>query len=243
MNLSNRRSLVTALSAGLIGAAGVIAACSGSSGGNGSNGGADGSAPANNGDGGGSVNNTTAGSCASPTIPILFAPMYSAFVTDSNLQTFQVPAVTTDGNTASWSSSEPTAVQLAPDSTTGGILVTVVGKSATGTVQIFATEGSACGSSTLTITANVEADWTTGSSRYNDGVAVHFGRPDGGGFTRPDGGFPEGGFTRPEAGAGGGPGNEDAGSVFEEDGGTACVNCHGPTALGGSGFTNVAHTP
>ena len=123
-----------------------------------------------------------------------------------------------------------------------GVMITVqgVGTGTSGTVTIFATEsGGACGASTLSITTNTENDWTIGNQRYNDGVSLHLGPPgDGGGFTRPDGGFPEGGFTRPD---GGGMRTNDGGSFFEVDGGTACTNCHGPTANGP--YKDVSHTP
>jgi hypothetical protein len=121
-------------------------------------------------------------------------------------------------------------------------MITVKGAGTNGTVSIFAAEGSACGASTLNITQNTEDDWTTGSTRYNNGVALHFGPP-----ARPDGGFtiPDGGFSHDGGGGGGGGGggiNADAGSFFEEDGGTACTNCHGPTATSGP-FQDVSHTP
>jgi hypothetical protein len=247
MILSNRIALAVALASGVCGVGVLVVACGSSSPGGGGNGTLTGDGSTANPDGGGAntedggestVNNTTPGSCASATIPLLFSPMYSAFIPGSTAQTFQIPAITNDGNTAAWSSSDPTSVQLAPDSTTGGVMITVTAVPASGSITIFAAEGSACGSSALSITSNQETDWTTGNARYNDGVAIE--RPEAGGGHGPfDGGFPEGGF--PEGGFGGF--NPDAGSFFEEDGGTACVNCHGPVQIGNSGFTNVAHTP
>ncbi len=246
-SLTNRSALVTALSAGVIGVGAMIAACSSSSsnaGGDGgtSNGGSSsGGNPPTSVDGGATVNNGSAGSCASPALAIEFSPMYSAFISSTSAHSFQIPAVTSDGNSASWSSSDPTSVSLAPDPTSGGVMITVTGAGTNGTVTIFAAEGSTCGASTLTITQNTESDWTIGSGRYNDGVAIHPPtRPDGGGgFNRDaaaEGGFGGGG------GGGGGGFNADAGSFFEEDGGTACTNCHGPTATNGL-FNDVSHTP
>ena len=228
-SLSNRTVLVTALSAGVIGVAALMAACGSSNSGGGVTGGDGGTGPTtnpSNPDGGAGVNNSTPGSCANPTIQLAFSPMYSAFIPGSTAQTFQVPAITVDGNTASWSSSDPTKVDLAPDPTSGGVMITMKG---TGDVTIFAAEGATCGSSALHITQNSEDDWTTGSARYNDGVGIVFGPPPG--FR--DGGRPEGGF---------GGGGSDGGSRLEMDGGTACTNCHGPTATNGI-FNDVSHTP
>lgn len=158
---------------------------------------ASGPADAASGDGSTTVNNGTPGSCPNPTISLLFSPMYSAFVPGSAAQTFRVPAITTDGHAASWSSSDPAAVLLAPDPTTGGVLITMQGTGANGAVTIFAAEGASCGASALNITANTENDWTFGNARYNDGLP---------------------------------------------DGGTACTNCHGPTATN-TPFRDVTCTP
>jgi hypothetical protein len=159
--------------------------------------------------------------------------MYSAFIPGSTTHTFQIPAVTEDGNEATWTASDPTMAQLEPQTFNGlnGVMITVTG---TGPVTIVATEsGGACGISTLNVTSAQEADWQIGNSRYNDGVSLHFHPP---GF---DGGVPEGGYHHGE----GGPGfDDDGGSFFEEEGGTACNNCHGPTATNGP-FKDVSHTP
>jgi hypothetical protein len=47
---------------------------------------------------------------------------------------------------------------------------------------------------------------------------------------------------QPEAGGGGGLRATDGGSFYERDGGTACTNCHGPTATNGP-YRDVSHTP
>jgi hypothetical protein len=170
--------------------------------------------------------------------------MYSAYVTDSTAQKFQIPAVTDDGNQATWTVSDTTAAQLDPQTIAGqpGVMITIAGVGS-GTVTVTATESSgACGVSTLNITSATEDDWTIGSQRYNDGVALHIGRPggfDGGGPPSDDGGVFEGGGG---GFGGGGPPRNDGGSFFEEDGGTACTNCHGPTATNGV-YNDVAHTP
>jgi hypothetical protein len=71
--------------------------------------------------------------------------------------------------------------------------------------------------------------------------------PGGGGggmMFRPDGGFM---LFQPDGGGGGGGGGgglrtTDGGSFYERDGGTACTNCHGPTATNGP-YRDVSHTP
>jgi hypothetical protein len=195
-----------------------------------------------------------AGTCANPTVPIVFAPMYSAFIPGSTAQTFAIPAVMSDGNPATWSLSDPSQGNLELQAFENGgalipgVLITVAGiGNDAGQVTVVAVEsGGACGTSVLNITQNTVDDWNIGSTRYNDGVALHLGRPTGfdGGFPAiPPGGFeagirPDGGF-----GFGGGlPTTEDGGSYFETDGGTACTNCHGPTATNGP-YKDVSHTP
>jgi hypothetical protein len=217
----------------------AIAACGGSSATN------DGttSGAGDSGDGGGtSTVSTTPGSCANPTVGISFAPMYSAFIPGSP-HTFQIPSVTDDGSPAQWSLSDPSQAQLAPQTFDGlqGVMVTVQGLGAEGKVTVFATKADgSCGAAELDITNATEDDWQIGNSRYNDGVALHLGPPDGGFGGFGDGGFGDGGFEggRPD----GGPRTKDGGSFFEVDGGTACTNCHGPTATSGP-YKDVSHTP
>jgi hypothetical protein len=153
-------------------------------------------------------------SCSTNALEILFNPMYSA---SDGTHMFQIPAVVNgiEGSAITWSSSNSSLVTLAPDSDTGGILITTNGA---GTVNIIASAGSLCGSSPLTITQNQPTDWTIGNARYNDGNAVHFGHGPGG--------------------MGGG----DAGEMTTPDAGPACTNCHGPTATNGA-FNDIAHTP
>ena len=240
------KGLLLAFLVGGFGAAIVATACSSSSGGN----------PAENPDSstsGSSSGGTSSGggdaapgTCANPTLNIVFSPMYSAFIPGSTMQQFQIPAVTDDGNTATWSLSDSTQGTLQPQTFTNGgdtlqgTMITISGTGdSNGDVTVIATEsGGACGSAVLHITTNTENDWTTGNARYNDGVAIHFGGGPG------DGGRPEGGFGHHDGGGGGGggPPGADAGSFFEEEGGTACTNCHGPTASNGI-FNDVSHTP
>ncbi|HEX8792033.1 MAG TPA: hypothetical protein VF765_13855 [Polyangiaceae bacterium] len=177
--------------------------------------------------------------CASPTLNIIFAPMYSAYIPGSTMHQFQIPAILDDGSMATWSVSDPSKATLSVQTFDGdpGVMVTVTG---TGMVQVIATKsGGACGTSTLNITSATENDWQTGNARYNDGVSLHLG-PGDGGFMRPEGGFGDGGFMRPEGG-GGFPGNDSGCGFVELEGGTACTNCHGAT--GATLFNDVAHTP
>jgi hypothetical protein len=179
--------------------------------------------------------------CANPTLNIVFAPMYSAYIPGSTMHQFQIPAILDDGSMASWSVSDPSKATLMPQTFNNGadpgVMITVTG---TGMLQVIATKsGGACGTSTLNITSATEQDWQNGNSRYNDGVNLHFGPTDGG-YMRPDGGFGDGGFMRPEGGMGGF--QNDSGCGFAElEGGTACTNCHGAT--GATLFNDVAHTP
>jgi hypothetical protein len=261
-SLANRKALVIALSVGVIGAGSLIAACSGSSnstpgGGSGADSGSPGTTQG--GDGGGNGLGPPAGSCTNPTIPIIFSPMYSAFIPneDGGAIVFKIPAITSDGNSATWTFSDGTQVEPQtegiPIDTAGdtvpGVMIQVngvgagsAGPESTGTVTVIATEtGGACGTAVLTITQNTQDDWATGNARYNDGVAIHVGGAGGPG----DGGRPprpDGGFEFDAAGGGGFGLKADAGSYYEEEGGTACTNCHGATATTGQ-YVDVSHTP
>ncbi|MGD0530359.1 MAG: hypothetical protein ABSE49_34815, partial [Polyangiaceae bacterium] len=250
------RMLVLVVAAGASCASGLVAACSSSSS-PGFTGGNDAST-SSGGDSGGGSTSTTPGSCSNPTIPIVFEPMYSAYIPGSTAQTFAIPAVTGDGNPATWSLSDPTQANLQAQqfpvngTMQPGVMITLAGVGdSNGNVSVIATEsGGACGLSVLHITTNTENDWTIGSARYNDGVSLHVGPPagfdgGGGGGHNFDGGIPEGGFPHGDGGGGGGGFHtSDGGSFFEEDGGTACTNCHGATAVAMNlPFNDVSHTP
>ena len=216
------RGVVSAILVGACGAAVALAACSSSnatSPGNGSDSGVQ--------TGDSSTTTSDGGACTpSSALQIHFAPMYSAFVTDSTQQNFEVPAIVTGGSgTATWSASDPTAVTFAVDSTTGGTVMTV--KSATPTVTITAQIGSACTSTQLSITSAVESDWTTGSARYNNGVPIYPGCID----TKLAPILVEAGIHLPPV--------PDAGCP---DAGPACTACHGAAPTGGF-FQGVEHTP
>ena len=166
---------------------------------------------------GGSGQNTTsdkAGACPSPTIDLSFSPMYSAYIPGTTAHTFQIPATADSTSPLTWSASDPSKVDLTPDPTSGGIMITVKGS---GEITIFATaKGGACGAAQLNVTSAAEADWEIGNARYNNGNSLKWGRHDGG--------------------AG------DGGLAATDGGGPACTNCHGPTATNGP-FKDVSHTP
>jgi hypothetical protein len=159
--------------------------------------------------------------------------MFSAYIPGSTQQTFSIPAVMADGNTATWSVSDPTQVNMQAQSFTSGgaavpgVMITLAGTGGSaGQVTVFAEEsGGACGAAVLNITTNTENDWTIGNARYNDGVSLHVYDAGGGHY---DGGSHHFG--------------DAGGSFFEVDGGTACTNCHGATATSGP-FKDVSHTP
>jgi hypothetical protein len=185
--LDMHRAMKLGLIVAAVGVTGIIGACSSSTSSSSS----------------GSSSSPDSGGCSSTTaLNILFNPMYSAF---DGTHTFQIPAVVNgiDNSTVKWTASDTTVVSVAPDSDTGGIMLTAL---KAGTVTINAEAGSLCGSSVLTITSATTDDWNAGSARYNDGVVLRRGPP---GDAGDDGG--------------------DAGPPPQE---AACTNCHGPTANG-----------
>jgi hypothetical protein len=246
-HLSIFKSVATGLSIGAVSLAAVLAACSsgttpspaastGSSATSGAAGTSGAGGGASTSGGSGAMVSTQPGKCPTPTIGIVFSPMYTSFITDSTMHTFSLPAVVSNGAQVTWSSSDPTMVALAPDSTTGGVMITVLDLAdggGPGTVNIVATASDGtCGTSTLTITPAAESDWTIGNARYNDGNSVRFV------FGRPDGGAGDGGR------GGGGRGGIQFGvadASTTPDAGPACTNCHGLNANGP--FKDVAHTP
>jgi hypothetical protein len=158
---------------------------------------------------------TTAGDCPKSALSILFNPMYSAY---DGMHMFQLPAVVNGIDPTAvqvaWSASDPSMVALEPDSTTGGVMITM---QKAGNVSIVATTGGLCGVAPLSITAATPADWMSGSDRYNTGVVLNripTMRGDAGAM------MVDGGTT------------QDA----------KCTDCHGDTASAGP-FKTVQHTP
>jgi hypothetical protein len=152
--------------------------------------------------------------CTSNNLQILFSPMFTYW---DGVHSFQVPAVVqgAKGTDVTWNASDTSMVSLAPDPSSGGIMITVnntlPGMSLGGSavqVTISAQANGQCGTSTLTIAPAVEADdWHDGAVRYNDGIDL-----------------------RPAT---------DMGATNKT---AACTNCHGATATSGP-FTDVSHTP
>ena len=112
----------------------------------------------------------TVTSCAKNSIKLEFNPMYSAY---DGVHKFQIPVITQsiDGADLTWSASDPSMVDFAPETITPyhGVMVTT---RKAGTVSIIASAGSLCGSSLLTITAATPDDWEIGNARYNSGEVV-----------------------------------------------------------------------
>ncbi|HXU80904.1 MAG TPA: hypothetical protein VN914_05875 [Polyangia bacterium] len=118
----------------------------------------------------GGTNGTTPpkGSCDNPQLDILFSPMYSAF---DGVHPFKLPAIVDSMNATGvvWSAEDPSLVDMAPDPTTGGVMMTM---RKAGVTKIIATAGGLCGVSSLTIAQSSPDDWMVGSARYNDGVLL-----------------------------------------------------------------------
>lgn len=107
-------------------------------------------------------------SCATPTLEVVFSPIYSAY---ESTHTYQVPAVVKGvaASAVKWGTSDPSMVDFAPDPSTGGTMMTI---QKAGTARIVASAGNLCGSSTLTVTAATPEQWAAGNKRYNNGVVL-----------------------------------------------------------------------
>jgi hypothetical protein len=151
-------------------------------------------------------------------LDLYFNPMYSAYDGEHD---FKIPAIVQGVQRVRWSALPADAVDMVPDSATGGVLITT---RKPGTVKIIARAGLLSGSADLFITDATPADWATGNDRYNNMIPFpEFDIPDGG-IEIPDGGFGDGGF--------------DAGG-FTIPNDLSCRNCHGA----GAEALDVEHTP
>jgi hypothetical protein len=169
----------------------------------------------------GGTGSTATTVCTKTALTIAFSPMYSAFVTDSTMQSFQIPAIVTGVTSGlTWTASDTSVVQLA-DAPNGGTMITVLKAGGPVTISAFAGDPSqastSCGSSGLTITPATEAQWQAGSDRYNNGNMLV---------------IPDGGFSQVDAS------DYDASALTT----LACTNCHGPTATN-LAFMTISHTP
>jgi hypothetical protein len=122
---------------------------------------------------------TSGGECTSQ-LQILFPQAYSAF---DGQNTYKVPAIAigaTATDTVKWTASDPSMVDLDPDTVQFGDAGSVPGRGVmittrkAGKVTITAAVGSACGSSELTITQATPQERQIGSDRYNNGVPITF---------------------------------------------------------------------
>jgi hypothetical protein len=157
--------------------------------------------------------------CATNDLPLSFTPMYSAY---GGTHTYKVPAIANgvSGAAVEWSASDPTMVDIVPDDTTGGVMITT--KKA-GAVTIKAQAGTRCGSSELTITAVTDAQWDAGNARYNNSNPL----------------------KRIELGCNGIPNVPLTGGnpLVVEGAPPACTNCHGELASSDFLSTGISHTP
>ena len=183
-------------------------------------------------------------------LTLLFNPMYSAY---DGVHEYKLPAIVQGVSGIKWSANPADAVDMAPDSKTGGILITTRKPV---TVQIIARAGALSGSAELHITDATPDDWEVGEMRYNNEIEFPdapdsmFMRVDGGfigsdgemftsvdgGFVDSDGGmytFTEGGLIGPDGMA------IDAGAGFELPNNLSCRNCHSSLATA----LDVEHTP
>jgi hypothetical protein len=171
-----------------------------------------------------------------PRTHIVFATMYSAFIPGDTLRTFSIPAVMSDGTTATWSLSDPTQAVLKVESfvaggvTTPGVMITMkgtgggAGPGSAGQVTVYATGSDGTRySAPLNITQCTDDDWTIGSERYSRGLSLHLAPP---GSEGPDSGYVQ----------------SDGGSFVVGQGGTPCNTCHSQMVKTGP-YTDVAHTP
>jgi hypothetical protein len=182
--------------------------------------------------GGGSVSTEPDTDPVGTELTLLFNPMYSAYIPNSNVE-FKLPAIAQGVADVQWSTDDPSKVDLTPDPTTGGILITTRGS---GTVKIIARAGALSGSADLHITEATQEEWDIGEDRYNNEIPFPMqniipdgGFGDGGIRSLLDGGVPDGGFTSIDPGS--------LGINIPDD--LSCVNCHGTTAQA----LDVEHTP
>jgi hypothetical protein len=167
---------------------------------------------------------------------IVFPTMYSAFIPGDSLRTFSIPAVMSDGSTATWSLSDSSQAVLKVESfvaggvSTPGAMITMkgtggsTGPGAAGQVTVYATGSDGTRySAPLNITQCTDDDWTIGAERYSRGLSLHLAPA---GSDAPDSGYAQ----------------SDGGSFVVGQGGTACNTCHSQTVKTGP-YTDVAHTP
>jgi hypothetical protein len=118
--------------------------------------------------------------CTDPNgLKLVFSPMYSAIIPGDDTHSFQLPVIVNgvSGNELTWHASDPTAVSIAADPRTGGVLLTMLStaKSAGSPVTISANTSTLCGTATLNITSGTTDAWSTGEARYNDHEPVDAG--------------------------------------------------------------------
>jgi hypothetical protein len=118
--------------------------------------------------------------CSDPTgLKLVFSPMYSAVIPGDNTHTFSIPVIAegASGTELTWHVSDPSAVSIASDSLTGGVLLTMLSTASNpgAPVTVTANTATLCGTATLNITVGTDSDWSAGEARYNDRVPVDAG--------------------------------------------------------------------
>ena len=142
---------------------------------------------------------------------LLFNPAYSAY---DGVHEFKLPAIVQGVQDVEWSARPGDAVDLARDTSTGGVMITT---RKPGKVLIIARAGALSGSADLHITDATPEDWETGEMRYNNEIPFPMLDIPDGGFRTADGGY----------------------AMVEIPNDLSCRNCHGAGAMA----LDVEHTP
>lgn len=142
---------------------------------------------------------------------LLFNPAYSAY---DGVHEFKLPAIVQGVQDVEWSANPGDAVDLARDTSTGGVMITT---RKPGTVKIIARAGALSGFAELHITDATPEDWELGEQRYNNEIP----------FPMLD--YPDGGFRTADGGY----------ANVEIPNDLSCRNCHGAGAMA----LDVEHTP
>jgi hypothetical protein len=98
-------------------------------------------------------------------LPIVFSPMYSGY--DGDNHTYKLPAIVSGVSDVEWSCSDPEAVYLEPDTSTGGVMITT---RKAGSFKIIARAGALSGQADLHVTEFQPGDWAMGEARYNNNI-------------------------------------------------------------------------
>ncbi len=132
-------------------------------------------------DAGAAVTDDDAGTDGGPvdgTVQLAFSPMYSAH---DGAREYHVPAIAVDFPDAEWNAADPDLVEVQPDASKGGAILTMRGP---GTTTITARKGDIGGSAELHITAATPEQRALGEALYGR-VLTYAGTPPAGAFEVP----------------------------------------------------------